>query len=124
LSNKLSDFFDSKSGLKTSAAPSSRPHCSGCNRLLAECVCKKRLLSQNLKPALRIEKKGRGGKVVTVLFKLPAHETLLKELCAHLKRALGAGGTHYIRNGEGYIELQGDRRDSVLSHLQNFIESP
>ena len=62
---------------------------------------------------LRMEKKGRGGKTVTVVYGLPQNETFVKDLCAELKRACGSGGA--VSDGE--IELQGDLRDRVREFL-------
>ena len=62
---------------------------------------------------LRMEKKGRGGKTVTVVFGLPDNQPFLKELAQQLKRACGAGGTVV----EGGVELQGDLRDRVREFL-------
>ena len=58
---------------------------------------------------LRIEKKGRGGKTVSVVDGLPRNDTFLKELCQELKRACGTGGAVL----EGAVELQGDLRDRI-----------
>jgi translation initiation factor 1 len=58
---------------------------------------------------LRMEKKGRGGKTVTVVDGLPRNATFLKELSQELKRTCGTGGTVI----EGSIELHGDLRDRV-----------
>lgn len=66
-----------------------------------------------LRPAVNIERKGRGGKTVTIISKLPNHDTLLKDLCAHLKRALGSGGTYRTLDGQGIIEIQGDHREQI-----------
>ena len=70
-----------------------------------------------------MEKKGRGGKVVTLLTRLPAHETFLKELCAHLKRAVGSGGTHYIKDGEGVVEIQGDWRKGLIELAEDYTSA-
>jgi translation initiation factor 1 len=40
---------------------------------------------------LRLEKAGRGGKTVTVIYDLPRNSEFLKGLCADLKRACGTG---------------------------------
>ena len=68
---------------------------------------------------LRIEKAGRGGKTVTVVFGLPRNEAFLKELAQELKRACGTGGA--VR--EDGVELQGDLRDRVREILaaRNFV---
>jgi translation initiation factor 1 len=64
---------------------------------------------------LRMEKKGRGGKIVTVVDGLPQNAAFLKELSQELKRACGTGGTA----GDGAVELQGDLRDRVREFLSN-----
>ena len=62
---------------------------------------------------LRMEKKGRGGKTVTVVFGLPNNAAFLKDLSQELKRACGTGGTIV----EGGVELQGDLRERVRDVL-------
>jgi len=62
---------------------------------------------------LRMEKKGRGGKMVTVVDGLPNNADFLKELIQELKRACGTGGAA----GDGLVELQGDLRDRVREML-------
>jgi len=63
---------------------------------------------------LRIEKAGRGGKTVTVVYDLPRNAAFLKDLAQDLKRACGTGGAA----GDGTVELQGDLRDRVRDALQ------
>jgi translation initiation factor 1 len=63
---------------------------------------------------LRMEKKGRGGKTVTVVYDLPQNDAFLKDLCLKLKRACGTGGAV----ADGTIELQGELRDRVRDLLQ------
>lgn len=62
---------------------------------------------------LRVEKTGRGGKTVTVVFGLPQNAAFLKDLAQELKRACGTGGA--VRD-DG-VELQGDLRDRVRELL-------
>jgi translation initiation factor 1 len=62
-----------------------------------------------------MEKKGRGGKTVTVVDGLPGNAAFLKELCQELKRACGTGGAV----SEHTIELQGELRDRVRGYLLN-----
>lgn len=62
---------------------------------------------------LRVEKAGRGGKTVTVVFGLPQNDVFLKALLQDLKRACGCGGG--LR--EDGIELQGDLRERVREYL-------
>jgi translation initiation factor 1 len=63
---------------------------------------------------LRLERKGRGGKAVTVIYGLPQNAAFLKELSQSLKRACGTGGAVV----EGGVELQGDIRDRVRDLLR------
>jgi translation initiation factor 1 len=93
--------------------------CSGCGWPLRDCQCSARRAGDEPVPArvvarLRMEKKGRGGKTVTVVYGLPENAGFLKELSQELKRACGAGGTIV----EGGVELQGDLRERVRDVLQ------
>lgn len=63
---------------------------------------------------LRIEKGGRGGKTVTVVYDLPRNRDFLKTLAGELKKAFGVGGT----TGETSVEIQGDQRESLRQLLQ------
>lgn len=63
---------------------------------------------------LRLEKKGRGGKAVTVIYDLPQNDTFLKDLSQKLKRVCGTGGAVV----EDSVELQGDLRVRVREWLQ------
>jgi translation initiation factor 1 len=60
-----------------------------------------------------MEKKGRGGKTVTVVDGLPNNAAFLKDLCQELKRACGTGGSI----SDGAVELQGDLRERIRDHL-------
>ena len=62
---------------------------------------------------LRIEKAGRGGKTVTVVYGLPQNDAFLKELCQDLKRGCGTGGAV----ADGTVQLQGDLRERVRGLL-------
>lgn len=97
-----------------STDPNDNKRCSGCGELMQACRC----VGPDEVPAkltvkLRMEKGGRGGKTVTVLYDLPANPAFLKELTAKLKRACGTGGTAKERS----IELQGDYRDRLRQLL-------
>ena len=63
---------------------------------------------------VRPEKKGRGGKVVTVISGLPLAGNDLKALAKQLKKRCGGGGA--VKDGN--IELQGDHVDILVEHLQ------
>jgi translation initiation factor 1 len=58
---------------------------------------------------LRLEKKGRGGKSVTVVANLPRNAAFLSALATELKRACGTGGTAT----DGTVEIQGDQRERL-----------
>ncbi|HTI36532.1 MAG TPA: translation initiation factor [Vicinamibacterales bacterium] len=60
-----------------------------------------------------MEKTGRGGKIVTVVFGLPRNAAFLKDLAQELKRACGTGGA-VLEDG---VELQGDLRERVREFL-------
>ena len=62
---------------------------------------------------LRMERAGRAGKTVTVVYDLPRNTQFLKDLAQQLKRHCGTGGTVV----DDTIELQGDRRDRVRDFL-------
>lgn len=90
--------------------------CKGCGQPERGCRCA-RASTEPIPPRpiakLRMEKAGRGGKTVTVVFGLPNNTAFLKDLAADLKKACGTGGT---ATSEG-VELQGDLRERVREIL-------
>ena len=62
---------------------------------------------------VRLERQGRGGKVVTVVENLTGHPARIEELAKTLKSKCGAGGTVKGR----LVEIQGDHRDRVVEVL-------
>ncbi len=64
---------------------------------------------------LRLEKKGRAGKTVTVVDGLPQNAAFVSSLASELKRACGTGGT----SGPGRIEIQGDQRERLRGLLKS-----
>ena len=92
--------------------------CPTCGWPQRNCQCSSRRhvdepIPPRLVAKLRMEKKGRGGKTVTVVFGLPDNQPFLKELAQQLKRACGVGGTVI----DGGVELQGDLRERVRDYL-------
>lgn len=93
--------------------------CVKCGWPLANCQCSKTLgagkaaVPDRLTAKLRMEKKGRGGKTMTVVYDLPQNAAFLKELAGELKRACGTGGAVV----DGGVEIQGDLRDRVRDVL-------
>ena len=93
--------------------------CPGCGWPANDCKCStKKGADQVLPPRivakLRVEKKGRGGKTVTVVYDLPRNGPFLKDLSQELKRACGTGGSVV----EDTVELQGDLRDRIREVLE------
>lgn len=67
----------------------------------------------------RMETQSRGGKTVTVLDKLPAHEIFLKALTREIKTKCGVGGSYKIESQYGLIEIQGDKRVAIKKLLDD-----
>ena len=65
----------------------------------------------------RIEKGGRGGKIVTVMSGFPRNEEFVSNLTKELKKKCGVGGTFAISAEEAMIEIQGDQRDRLKKIL-------
>jgi translation initiation factor 1 len=92
--------------------------CAGCGWPQRDCKCSSTRAAAAPIPArivakLRMEKKGRGGKTVTVVYGLPQNEAFLRELCGELKRACGTGGAVV----DAGVEVQGELRDRVRDVL-------
>ena len=92
--------------------------CPTCGWPVNDCKCSSGRATEQAVPArvtakLRIEKKGRGGKTVTVIYDLPENTAFLKELAQELKRTCGTGGAI----SGNTVELQGDLRDRVRETL-------
>ena len=90
--------------------------CRGCGQPERGCTCGQAAsdpVPDRPVAKLRMEKKGRGGKTVTVVFGLPNNAAFLKDLTQELKRACGTGGAAT----EDGVELQGDLRDRVRQFL-------
>lgn len=64
------------------------------------------------------DKKGRKGKVVTVITGFSLTEPDLKTLTKQLKNLCGAGGTSKIEPAGQVIEIQGDHREKVADKLR------
>ena len=94
--------------------------CPGCGWPVKDCKCSSKRSADQSVPGrvvakLRLEKKGRGGKTVTVVTNfvgigLPEKEKLAKQM----QKACGVGGT--VKDGR--IEIQGDKRAEVARILE------
>jgi translation initiation factor 1 len=92
--------------------------CPVCGWPQRDCTCSRQLARDEPLPSrivakLRMEKKGRGGKTVTVVYDLPDNQAFLKNLAAELKRSCGTGGSAVERG----VEIQGDMRDRIRELL-------
>jgi translation initiation factor 1 len=86
--------------------------CPRCGWPIDDCRCSKRAdeaVPAKIACVLRLERKGRGGKTVTVVAGLPRNAAFLAGLAAELKRACGTGGTAT----EDAVEIQGDHREKL-----------
>ena len=88
--------------------------CKKCDLNPCQCRLDQKIIPTELTLKIRIEKKGRGGKSVSVLFELPQNEKYWLELTKKLKAHCGSGGAYK----EGTIEIQGDHRDKLRSYLE------
>ncbi|HEX8947449.1 MAG TPA: hypothetical protein VF790_00730 [Dissulfurispiraceae bacterium] len=70
--------------------------------------------SAHRKVLVRLEKKGRGGKSVSIIEGLQLSGNELEKLLKQLKTKLGTGGT--VKND--FLEIQGDHRDALCSFLE------
>jgi len=62
---------------------------------------------------VHLEKKGRGGKAVSIVKGLDMTNAMMKDIEKALKSYCGVGGTQ--KNGE--IIIQGDQRDKIIKYL-------
>jgi translation initiation factor 1 len=93
---------------------SHRDLCSRCGRNPCACPPPAEIVPERTRLLLRLDKKGRGGKAVTVLSELPPHPDYWTRLLQDLKAHCGAGGT--IK--EATLEIQGDQRGKVQAFLE------
>lgn len=92
--------------------------CPSCGQPIKKCVCreiKKSRIAGDGTVRVRLEKKGRKGKGVTVISGLPYTSDELEDLAKELKRKCCCGGT--VK--KGVIEIQGDFRDVIITELKN-----
>ena len=90
--------------------------CPQCQRPIIGCVCGEHRgasVGDGI-VRIRLEKKGRGGKWVTVIEGIPEHPDRLKALSKQLKQQCGVGGGVKDLN----LEIQGDQRLPCQQKLQ------
>jgi translation initiation factor 1 len=69
---------------------------------------------QNTPVLVMLDRKGRGGKSVSVIKQVMSHPAGKEALLKLIKTKLGTGGT--IKDGD--IEIQGDHRDTIVGILK------
>jgi translation initiation factor 1 len=90
--------------------------CPGCGWPVDGCRCSKAAeepVPARIACVLRLERKGRGGKTVTVLAGLPRNAAFLAGVASELRRACGTGGTAT----DEAVEIQGDHRERLRTLL-------
>lgn len=87
--------------------------CPNCGRYPCRCPKVVSLPPQQQSPRVFRDRKGRGGKTVTVVRDLQLSAEDLDALGKKLKKMCGAGGA--VKDGN--VEVQGDHRDKVVAEL-------
>lgn len=93
----------------------SKEVCPRCGHL--DCICKdeKKQPFSGQTVHLKIDRKGRKGKSMTLITGIKGNPQQKNDLAKQLKQHLGAGGT--VK--QGIIEIQGDHRDKISQFLQS-----
>ena len=92
--------------------------CPKCGHPTRQCACSQNsveAIPEKIVARLAIERAGRRGKTVTVVYGLPRNEAFLKSLAKELKKACGGGGTAY----DDRVEVQGDHLDKLRGQLSS-----
>lgn len=97
-----------------STRPAAERPCPRCGQRPCRCPPTRSLPPEKQEAHIRREKKGRGGKTVTVVRNLRLAPGDLQVLGKRLRQSCGSGGT--VKNGA--IEIQGDHRDKVAALLR------
>ena len=94
--------------------------CPTCGLRREACICRG---TASRRPATRLpndgtvrllrDRKGRGGKTVTLIAGVPGNPAALEDLATTLKRFCGSGGG--VK--DGIIEIQGDHRERLAARL-------
>ncbi len=98
-----------------STDPDFAKQCRTCGKHPCVCPARESLPPGKQTAAVHFEKKGRGGKAVTIVKDLQLTDADLKSLGKTLKQTCGVGGT--VKDGA--IEIQGDQREKIVAKLQS-----
>jgi len=93
--------------------------CKKCGAPEEQCRCRSDAEADLAAPRdgyirLARDRKGRGGKIVTIITGMPGDATALAQIAQELRRFCGAGGT--IKGTT--IEIQGEHRERLESYLK------
>ncbi len=91
-------------------------HCPTCGQPYKQCHCEQPISTTKKGDGfvrLMRDRKGRGGKTVTVITGVTGNDAAISTLAQQLKKLCGSGGT--IKDGA--IEIQGDHCDKVQTKL-------
>lgn len=97
-----------------STDPNFTRRCPRCNSYPCRCRKQQSLPPQQQTAILARDRKGRGGKTVTLVRDLQLSPDDLKELAKQLKQLCGAGGA--VK--DGIIEIQGEHREKIAARLR------
>lgn len=94
--------------------PNFKKRCNKCGKHPCACPKLSDMIPSQFTLKIRLEKNGRGGKTVTVIFELPKNDDYFKHLEKKLKNLCGTGGS--FKNN--VIEIQGDHRPKIKDYLE------
>ena len=103
-----------KKNIVYSTDPAFKKRCPRCGSYPCRCPKPKSLPPQQQTAHIYRDRKGRGGKTVTVIRDLQLTPADLTTLGKRLKKKCGAGGA--VKDGA--IEIQGDHREKIMAELQ------
>lgn len=97
-----------------STDPDFEKRCPHCNHYPCRCTKRISLPPDQQVVGIKRERKGRGGKTVTIVSDIQLNNSDMKDLAKMLKQLCGSGGT--IKDNQ--IEIQGDHRDKITDKLR------
>ena len=90
--------------------------CPGCKQAVDACTCNEDVLPEGDGIVrVRYERKGRGGKGVTLVEGIIESQEKLKAIAKELKKKCGVGGALK----DSTVEIQGDQRDLIIQLLSD-----
>jgi len=97
--------------------------CPKCQKPIKECSCVSYDPSQpkydQFSLTVRLDRRNRKGKKVMIIEGLPRDEVYCRKLAKILKTKSGCGGTCYVDESGGIIEIQGQKGELIKQLLSN-----